>query len=274
MLQGSGPADRDGDGYLPPIRDAFLERKIAVYSFDKPGCGDSTGDWRDYALQGRSEQAAAAVDAMAAHPSIDSGRIGVWGQSQGGWLVQMLASRSSDLAFAIANSGPSLTVQEQDVYGCEHTMRARGHDDVDIERALSFVKAMHTAARQRWSYARVERELVAAARGQPWYVYATVDDVQDWQLICRFAAEAYDPRTTLGGVRCPFLAIYGGRDVLVPAWRSARECGEAFEASSHTDATVVVFPGGDHRIRDAPSGRFVSGYLELLADWAARRAYG
>src|SRR5262245_3634931 len=35
MLQGSGPADRDAGDYFPPIRDAFLARGIAAYSFDK-----------------------------------------------------------------------------------------------------------------------------------------------------------------------------------------------------------------------------------------------
>jgi hypothetical protein len=63
MLQGSGPADRDADGYFPPICNAFLTRGIAVLSFDKPGCGTSTGDWRDYALDGRADQALSTVGA-------------------------------------------------------------------------------------------------------------------------------------------------------------------------------------------------------------------
>jgi hypothetical protein len=37
MLPGSGPADRDCGGYFPPIRDVFLRRGVATYSFDKPG---------------------------------------------------------------------------------------------------------------------------------------------------------------------------------------------------------------------------------------------
>ena len=85
----------------------------------------------------------------------------------------------------------------------------------------------------------------------------------------RFMGEAFDPLTALRRVAVPFLAVYGGRDVLVPAWRSAAETGEAVAAADTSDATVVVFPTGDHRIGEA--GEFVPGYLDLLGDWAARR---
>ena len=60
MMQGSGPADRDGNGYFPHIRDTFLSRGLATFAFDKPGIGASMGDWRDYALRGRAKQAVAA----------------------------------------------------------------------------------------------------------------------------------------------------------------------------------------------------------------------
>src|SRR4051794_39100990 len=81
MLQGSGAADRDSGGYFPPIRDVFLSRGIATYSFDKPGMGGSTGDWRHYALTGRTEQAIAALEMLRGLDELDGDRIGIWGQS-------------------------------------------------------------------------------------------------------------------------------------------------------------------------------------------------
>ena len=73
-------------------------------------------------------------------------------------------------------------------------------------------------------------------------------------------------------MQVPHLAVYGGRDVLVPAWQSAEEAGLALQEAGNADATVVVFPQGDHRIQDASTGHFVSGYLELLVNWTVRRA--
>jgi hypothetical protein len=272
MMQGSGPADRDCGGYFPPIRDAFLRSQIATFAFDKPGCGESTGDWREYGLEDRVDQALAALEMLRTNPALDSGRVGIWGQSQGGWLVQMLASRLPDLPFAIANSGPSINVVEQDLHGCEHEMRSRGHPESEIEEALAFMTRLHEEARRGTDFATVEDEFLREARRQSWYGYADVEDAADWQFGCKLVDESYEPRDAMSRIRCPFLAIYGGRDVLVPAWRSAEETGRALEEAGNADATVVVFAAGDHRIRDGSSEAFVPGYLGLLGDWAARRA--
>ncbi len=271
MLQGSGPADRDSGGYFPPIRDAFLSRGIAAYSFDKPGIGGSSGDWRQYALAGRTDQALAAIALLREHDAIDPQRVGVWGQSQGGWLVQMIASRLPDLAFAVANSGAGIGVEQQDRYGCEHTMRAEGKPEDQIGRAIAFINAVHAAALRGDDYAMVERQLLETARAEPWYDYLTIDDEEDWGLMCRFVSERYEPAEALARARCPFLAIFGALDVLVPVWESAAIYGRALREAGNRDATIVIFPQGNHRILVAETGEFASGYLDLLADWVARR---
>lgn len=272
MIQGSGPSDRTSNGHFAPIQDAFLAGGIGTFAFDKPGCGESTGDWRDYALEARVDQILTALDAVHEHPMVKADRTGVWGHSQGGWLVQMLASRLPNLPFAIANSGPSINIADQDTYGCEHTMRAEGHSEADIERALTFVNQVHTAARSGMSYEAVESQLLQAARSQPWYGYTTITDAADWQLACRFAKSEYEPIRAMGKIRVPYLAVYGGHDVLLPAWRSAEESGNALQRAGNPDATVVVFPRGDHRIQDASTGNFVKGYLDSLVDWTAHRS--
>lgn len=271
MLQGSGPADRDSDGYFPPIRDAFLSRGIATFSFDKPGCGSSSGDWRDYALADRTDQAIAALTVLRDHGAVDTSRVGIWGQSQGGWLVQMLAAKLPDLAFAIANSGAAIGVESQDLANCEHTMRAAGKSEHEIVAALQFIRALHAAARRSDDYPTVEHQLLHSARSQSWYGFGlTIDGPADWNLTCRLVQEGYDPVPTIAQIRCPFLAICGEQDTLVPAWESAMIYGRELRNAGNADAAIVVFPGGNHRIKVEATGEFVTGYLGLLADWAAR----
>jgi uncharacterized protein len=271
MLQGSGPADRESGGYFPPIRDAFLSRGIAVYSFDKPGIGGSSGDWRQYALAERTDQALAALTLLREHDAIDPRRVGVWGQSQGGWLVQMIAARLPDLAFAIANSGPGIPPYEQNHYGIEHTMRAEGKPEGQIERAVAWIDALDAAAARGDDYAAVEASLLGPARGKPWGEYFTVDDAEDWGLLCRFAAERHEPAEALARVYCPFLALFGELDPLLPALESAAIYGKALREAGNRDATIVVFPQGNHRVLVAETGEFATGYLDLLADWTAKR---
>ncbi len=271
MIQGSGPADRTGNGYFPPIRDAFLARGIATFAFDKPGCGESDGCWRDYALESRADQVVTAIETVREQDIIDGGLVGLWRQSQGGWLVQMPASRLPDLRFAIANSGPSISLPDQDLYGCEHSMRAQGPKEAEIEKALHFVFEIHEVPRDDIDYNTFNDQLFSPARTESWYGYMTIDDAQDWQLICSFVNEQYEPVEALRRIRRSFLAVYGGRDVLVPAWQCASESGQALQQAINPDATIVVFPDGDHRIRKAGTLEFADGYVDLLATWTAHR---
>jgi len=127
------------------------------------------------------------------------------------------------------------------------------------------------AARRGDDFAAVEERLVRAARGQPWYGYLDLEDAVDWEHERRFIQEAYEPLEALARVRCPFLAVFGARDVLVPVWESAQMCGQALSDAGNLDATVVVFPQGNHRILIEETRQFVPGYLDLLGDWALHR---
>jgi pimeloyl-ACP methyl ester carboxylesterase len=105
-----------------------------------------------------------------------------------------------------------------------------------------------------------------------WASYLTLDGPEDWGLVLRFTAEGYDPVEALASIRCPFLAIFGALDVLLPAHMSAELCSQALRAAGNPDATIVIFPQANHRLRLPGSLEFATGYLDLLADWAAHRA--
>lgn len=269
MLQGSGPADRDNDVLFPPIREAFLGRGIGGFSFDKPGVGESGGDWRHFPLESRADQALAALEVLGGHSEVDSHRLGVFGHSQGGWLAQMLARDAPNLAFAVSNSGPSIGVAAQDRYGCEHSLRSKGHTEEEISAALHFLTSIHDEARKGTDYAVLERRLLASARGEGWYGYVSLDDPDDWAFMRALISEDYEPLQALSRVACAYLAIFGGLDVLLPAWEDAWRASEAIRAAETGDVAVVVFPLGDHRMQR--NGAFVPGYLDLVADWVAQR---
>lgn len=272
MVQGSGPADRDSGGYFGPIRQAFIDRGIATFAFDKPGCGDSTGDWRHYALEGRADQAIAALEMVRNHPAINSSRVGIWGHSQGGWLVQKLASSPAELSFAIANSAPTIGIREQILYDCEHTMRGHGHDDNEIRDALSLTRALLRAAIEGADFASISDQLLNPASDQSWFdTFPTVDDADDWEHHKLLIDDGFEPLAALRRITCPFLAIYGGLDVLLPPWSGAEESGRATAEAGNHDATIVIFPLGDHRLQNSATGDFVEGYLNLLGDWTSNR---
>lgn len=273
MAQGSGPADRNSDGYLKPIRQTFIDQGIATFAFDKPGCGESSGDWRNYGLQARTEQMVAALELVRDHPTVTPERVGIWGHSQGGWLVQKLAGQIETLAFAIACSGPSIGVQEQVIHSCEQLMRNHGCDQTQIQSALALTQALLHAAAEGADFETISDQLLTPASLKPWFEnYPTIDGPSDWQHFKLLANEPNEPLANLERVTCPFLAIYGGLDTLLPPWRGAQETGRALAAAASPDTTVAVFPLGDHRIQHPDTPEFVDGYLQLLGSWTASRA--
>ncbi|MCO5176204.1 MAG: alpha/beta hydrolase [Thermomicrobiales bacterium] len=271
MLQGSGESDRDSYGYFPPIRDALLRRGIAVYSFDKPGIGESNGDWRGYALYDRADQGMAAIEAVRGADGIDSQCVGVWGHSQGGWIVQILAADHPELPFAVASAGPGIDVTAQDLYGCEQLLRKAGLSDDEIQRSLAEFEAVHHAAMRGDDFTTVQ-QMLQGAKDELWYQYLPIEDAEFWQMMVAFTQEAYDPPATLARIQGPFLAVFGSLDPLLPARESARICSEALDAAGNANGTVALFSGANHRLLIEETGEFAGGYLDLLGAWVARFA--
>jgi hypothetical protein len=59
-------------------------------TYDKAGCGDTPGNWRDQTLEDRVAETRSALEALRAHETVDSNKVGLWAISQGGewrpWL--------------------------------------------------------------------------------------------------------------------------------------------------------------------------------------------
>ena len=89
---------------LRSTEELFLERGIATFSVDGPGQGETEyelpirGDWE--------VPGAAIIDYLRAEPSIDPGRIGVWGVSLGGYYAPRVASGDERVKACIALAGP------------------------------------------------------------------------------------------------------------------------------------------------------------------------
>ncbi len=280
MLQGSGPTNRDSEGYFPPIRDRFLCHGIAVFSYDKPGIGDSSGDWRHRTLSDRADEALDAVTFLQSHGAIAPERIGLWGHSQGGWVVPLAASRATSVAFAIASSGPGISPPKQDCYAVEQTMRADGCPEEQIAQVMDYLATIQEAARRSDPYEQVERSLLHAARAEPWYRYFTVDDADEWQFFCAGSRNPYEPGSALECVTCPILAVFGGRDVLVPVPESVAIFDRSLQKAGNADSTIVVFPQANHRLLIADhhtsspdQAPFAPGYLDLMMQWTTQRVH-
>ncbi|MCU0483240.1 MAG: alpha/beta hydrolase [Chloroflexi bacterium] len=102
LVAGSGAGVRAWEDY----GHRFAAVGLAAYAYDKPGTGESSGDWLRQTLEDRADELLAAADALAVEPGIDGRRIGLFGGSQGGWVAPLAASRSASIRAVAMFSGP------------------------------------------------------------------------------------------------------------------------------------------------------------------------
>ena len=141
LLSGSDRGGVDVPGYVLHAR-TLASSGVAVLRYDPPGVGGSTGDHRLETLDDRGREALAAVAFLQSRPEIRPDEVGLWGVSQGGWVTEMAAAASKNIAFIVSVSGSGVSVAEQQVYSVEAQSRAAGFAATDVARAVLFSRML------------------------------------------------------------------------------------------------------------------------------------
>ncbi|HEX4490572.1 MAG TPA: alpha/beta hydrolase [Acidimicrobiia bacterium] len=265
MHPGSGPSNRDNDTYFPPIREHLVGRGIAVASFDKRGVDESTGRWEDAGIVEQAEDARAGLDAVLAIVG-EGVPVGVFGHSQGGWVVIEAARVDTRVRFVVANSGPGVTPAEQERY----SMQCELADFTDADRAAlrAHFDLWLTLAREGVPWDVADAQLAASER-------ATGHDAESVMFVPRTEPEwvfvqgmiDYDPVPVLRALRVPVLGLFGADDAIVPVEPSVA----AFRVAVAPELlTIAVLPGGNHRVQHGDPPRLVDGYLDTLTAFIER----
>ncbi|MGB6624115.1 MAG: alpha/beta fold hydrolase, partial [Candidatus Acidiferrales bacterium] len=168
LFHGSGPQERD----LFMAR-WFANQGIAALAYDKRGVGESTGDFRAVPFMELCNDGLAAIGYLKTRKEIDAKRIGIWGLSQGGWLGPLAASRSADVAFVIAVSGPGVSPGEQMIVYYADELRAEGVPESYVREASAVRHDIWNYMSNGNGYEKVKKEL-EQARTKGWFGKAKV----------------------------------------------------------------------------------------------------
>jgi len=265
MHPGSGPSDRDNDVFFPPIRQHLLGAGVAVASFDKRGVGGSTGRWQEAPIV---VQASDAISCLGALRTQVSGSVGLFGHSQGGWVVMEAAARCPDAAFAISNSGPGVTPERQERYATDLHMARAGIPTTEITEVRRYYDSVVSMMRSGASLDEARRHVETDGFPQAFETLSIPvlpNDDAEWNLIS--AMIDHDPRPALERIRVPVLAVFGGDDPITPVEESVAVFREAVRPDL---LQVEVFSGAGHRLESGDPPRLVGGYLETLAEFVLR----
>ena len=276
LVHGSGAQSREN---ILPFARFLIRHGVAVLGYDKRGVGGSTGDWNTASFDDLAGDAVAAFEYLKTRSDIDSGRIGLLGVSQAGWIMPLAAVRASGLAFLISISGAAVPAAETTIDharardgGVGHAAAAGGAGDCALEAAVS-VRANGAGM------GRVHRRPSAAvgADGTKRHVPGTPDHPQ-FQFIRRLYF--YDPAPTLRQLQMPTLALFGELDNNILAGKNKAAWESAFKAGVNRDYTLEILPKGNHIQLEAKVGnnaemaslqRFVPAYFTVIRNWLGKR---
>lgn len=260
MHPGSGPSDRHNDVLFPPIREHLLAAGIAVASFDKRGVGGSTDRWQEAEI---GEQAADAICCLELVRGEVGGPVGLFGHSQGAWVVVEAAARFPEASFVIAGSGGGVTPEQQERYATRLYLTRAGIGESELDEVRRYYDDVVGMMRAGVSLADARRRVEEAGFPQAFAALdlpVLPDDEAQWRLVA--ALMDYDPRRALERMRVPTLAVLGGDDPITPVEATVAVFREAVPPEL---LQVEVFAGAGHRMETGDGPAFVDGYLETLS---------
>jgi alpha-beta hydrolase superfamily lysophospholipase len=255
FIHGSGTLTRSDRMYREHA-ERFARMGLAMLVYDKRGTGTSTGSWRTATFSDLADDALGGVQAVRQHKAIARDKVGLFGASQGGWIVLIAASRDPSIAFIVTLSGPAITPAEQGHYVVEARMRLKKHSEDAIARAVTIDRQV--AEVYRTGNGRNEAgQAVQAISGEPWFADAGIglqpEDSWNWKWY-RDLPMDFDPIPPMKALRIPLFAAHGETDALVPAARSAETVGRLATAGKN-DLTAVIYPAVGHILYTGGSSR-------------------
>ncbi|MBL7740631.1 MAG: alpha/beta fold hydrolase [Chitinophagaceae bacterium] len=273
MTHGSGPEKREESRGLAYL---FAGNGIAAFIYDKRGIEmPDEGNWKasfaDYA-----DDAIAAGRLMEKQKTIDNKLIGIFGHSQGGWVVPLAATRSTLFSYAIISAGNVVTPVEQHLYNGSCRFRQFGMKEQFIKEVYEFrltkYEVIVTGNRANFEAA------LPVAKEKPWF-QRTGDGVgrdSFWILNGYYSSD-----TALSAMKCPVLVIAGELDKYTDTKRNMALFQQIFEKSGNKNVTYKIFPSANHAYLETATGkldeteitelkRFVPGYFDILTSWTKK----
>jgi hypothetical protein len=184
LLHGS---DRGVADNYKQYANELIRSGFAVLTYDSPGKGKSTGSTVGETFEYRYQEAISAINYLQSRQDIKPDGIGLWGISQGGWICQMAAATSDNVAFIIPVSGPGVTVPEQEIFRVKAQSEAAGFSKNDVEQAVL-----------------IRRLLVDLVLSEPQYVKKNKKDAKNlgsgpWNELINLAysKDALDPKNEM-----------------------------------------------------------------------------
>jgi hypothetical protein len=245
MIHGSGPQDRHGYASIIALMAQRLARSgVVVLAFDKRGVGSSEGRWDSAGFNELASDAEAAMRYLGSRADVDPDRIGLAGSSQAGWIAAKALANGATPAFTmlVGAAGSALTVEEQNLYNSETTMRCAGLKPAAIRLALDQQKAFFAARNDPENapaLAAISRRAQAVPALRDWLFPATAERATEPQWYDVLDTN-FDPLPIWSAYRGKAFFLFGSQDDSTPTALATKRL------KSIPAAKVTVLKGAQH----------------------------
>ncbi len=294
LITGSGAQDRDESllGHKPffVLADNLTRRGVAVLRVDDRGVGGSTGSIKTSTSEDFAGDVLAGLDFLKRRKEIDGKKLGLIGHSEGGIIAPIVAARSKDVALIVLLAGTGVPGSQILEAQAQLILKASGSSDSELKTQRNAQKRLIDIITQEKDEKIARSKLATAAKE----IRDALSDSDRKALaespggLSDAALDAfnnawfryfltYDPRPTLRRVRCPVLAINGGKDLQVPAKENLAEIEKALKAGGNRKVTTVELPGLNHLFQPCKTGApseygtiettIAPDALKIVGDW-------
>jgi pimeloyl-ACP methyl ester carboxylesterase len=226
FVTGSGPENRDQELFhhkpFLVMADWLARHGIASLRYDDRGCGSSTGDYTTATTFDFAKDAAAGIDYLRSLGQFS--KVGLVGCSEGGGIGYILAA-DKKLDFFVSWCGPTCKIDTMMVQQVNGLAQSQGAPSGTVVKNVAEV-----------------RQLLLKQSDTPWM-----------RCFLDLDLTPYVAKTT-----CPVLALFGGKDVNVPAEMNVASFKAHIPDNKYNQ--IKVYPGLNHLLQHCENGALTESY--------------
>lgn len=292
LVSGSGPQDRDETilDHKPflVLADYLTRQGLAVLRYDDRGFGKSSGNFTTATTADFAGDAAAAFDYLQNRRDVKANQIGMIGHSEGGIIAPLVSHNGKPLAFAVLLAAPALPGHELILQQGMAIMQQQGAAELQLEQYQNQQSRLLEVVRNETDLQKAAQELQSlltaaydslSQNGQQHTMPAAQIQGQVAQLLSPWFRYfiALDPAEALATLDAPALALFGSKDLQVPAVANAEALKKIREEQNKDNIHIEVLPGLNHLFQPAETGlpqeygqietTMAPEALEMIGEW-------
>ena len=235
FVHGDGAMSYDAEGYYRFIWEPLRQNGYAIFSWDKPNVGDSSGDWLKQTMADRQSEVLAAIAFVQHKYHFTPLNTGLIGFSQAGWVVPAIAEQRSAVGFVIG-IGFATNWVEQGRYYTKTTHQLAGDNQNQITAALADYTKQISFLKKTPSFAEYLKVAGEHAMTEDRYQF----------VLNNFRSDANQDYSNIG---VPSLFLWGEKDLNV----NAKQEFESWIIKGNDFVTTKLIANASHGMLKADS---------------------